>query len=136
MFFQLQPQDIQEKKSCLNFLIIVLGCTAKYFERGEESKKGPSHEHQDEPKEKEQQDEPKNAEMENERKDEFRDRVIAGMRKLEKIEIPGAENSKKDESMVRCFAFFPSEELWRGFNLSFRRCPKCLLSPMPCPNHQ
>ena len=116
--------------------VMALGYADKYFERGEESKKGPSPEHQDEPKEKQQQDEPKNAEMENERKDEVRDRVIAGMRKLEKIEIPGAENSKKDESMVRCFACFSSEEPCRGVHLSFRRCPKCLLLPMPCPNCQ
>ena len=39
--------------------VIVLGCSAKNFERVEESKNGPSHEHQNESKEKEQQDETK-----------------------------------------------------------------------------
>ena len=116
-------------------VVIALGCSSKYFDRGEKSKKGPCHEHQNEPEEKVLQDEPKNDEIENERKDEARHRVIAGMRKLEKIEIPGAENSKKDDAMVRCFACFSSEQPC-GVHLSFKRCPKCLLSPLPCPSHK
>ena len=116
-------------------VVIALGCSAKYFDRGEKSKKGPCHENQNEPEEKVLQDVPKNDEIENESKDEARQRVIAGMRKLEKIEIPGADNAKVDEAMVRCFACFSSEKTCE-VHLSFKRCPICLLSPVPCSSHK
>ena len=116
-------------------VVIALGCSAKYFDRGEKNKKGPCLEHQDEPEEKVLQDEPKNDEIENESKDETRQRVIAEMRKLEKIEIPGADNAKIDDAMVRCFACFSSEKPC-GVHLSFKRCPHCLLSPFPCSTHE
>ena len=69
-------------------------------------------------------------------KDEIRDRVIAGVRKLEKFGIPGAGTTKKDKSKVRCFSCFSSDEPCKGAHLSFKRRPECLLEPRPCPDHQ
>lgn len=56
-----------------------------------------------------------------------RDRVAAGVRKLDRIEIPGPKPTKKDGANVRCFSSFSSEEQCKRTHFSFKRCTKCLM---------
>ena len=122
-------------------VMIGVGCVTKNIGNCKRTKNTSGHVHQGDSQNEEQHHESK-CDDKGVEKRAIRDRVAAGVRKLDQIEIPRTRTPEKIEvpvipskiegTRLRCFSCFSSAS---PCNLSFTRCNKCFLEAKPCSDH-